>query len=126
MTSNASMWRYDVDNDTMSATMKPAKEFYELDVGQPNAESQLVTPSDRRLVTCGRFRPAQGGAEYTEERVCGIRGVFRPAQGGADDTEERVCCMVSLFDVFPRQAVESNALSTSRPRRTATWRGRGT
>ena len=74
-----------------------------------------MTPSERRLVTCGLFRPAQGGAEDTKECVCGIRGVFRPAQGGADDTEERVYSMVSLFDVFPRQAVESDALLFSRP-----------
>ena len=36
-------------------------------------------------------------------------GKLRPAQGGAEGTEERVYSMVSL-DVFPRQAVESNAL----------------
>ena len=78
------------DTDTMSATMKPAKELHKLGVGQPTAVCQLmVVPSRRQLVT-----------------------LFRPAQGGAEDTEERVLAygMVSPDDVFPRQAAESNAL----------------
>ena len=56
----------------MSALVKLAKETYEsCDIGHPAAECQLmVLPSKRKLVTqrC-ELRPAQGGAEDTEERV---------------------------------------------------------
>ena len=64
--------RSDVDKDTMSAAVKLAKEVDELDIGQPTAECQLMTLSERRLVTRGELRPAQGGAEDTEERVYGM------------------------------------------------------
>ena len=53
----------------MSATVKLAKEIDEPDIGQPTAECQLMTPSERRLVTRCELRPVQGGEEDTEERV---------------------------------------------------------
>ena len=57
----------------MSAMVKLAKTICEFcDVGQPTAEDQLMTPSERRLVTRGVLRPAQGRAEDTEERVYGM------------------------------------------------------
>ena len=51
--------RSDVDKDTMSATMKPAKEFHELDVGQPNVECQLMVLHSRRQLVArrGELRP---------------------------------------------------------------------
>ena len=56
--------------DTMSATVKPAKEFHETDVGQPTAACQLmVCPSRSTLVTKGAA-PTRG-AKDTEERVYG-------------------------------------------------------
>ena len=65
--------RNDVCKDTMSAMMKLATKICEFcDVNQPTAESQLMTPPERRLVTRGVLRPAQDGAEDTEERVCGM------------------------------------------------------
>ena len=67
----------------MSATMKLAKEFHELDVGQPTAECPLVCPCRRTLVTRCKHRPAQGGAEDTEERVLALMessGTFRAEQ----------------------------------------------
>ena len=65
--------RNDVDKDTMSAMVKLAKKICGFcDVGQPTAESQLMTPSERRLASRGVPRPAQGGAEDTEERVYGV------------------------------------------------------
>ena len=59
----------DVAEETMSATVKLAKEIDEPDIGQPTAECQLMTPSERRLVTRCELRPVQGGEEDTEERV---------------------------------------------------------
>ena len=56
------------DKNTMSATMKPAKEFHEFDVGQPTAVCHLmVVPSRRQLVSL--FRPAQGGADTSGKFV---------------------------------------------------------
>ena len=55
----------------MSGTVKLAKEIDELhDIGLPTAECPSRTPSEKRRVTqrCD-LRPAQGGAEDTEERV---------------------------------------------------------
>ena len=46
-----------------------AKEFHELDVGQPTAECPFVCLSRRTLVTRGELRPVQSGAEDTVERV---------------------------------------------------------
>ena len=59
----------DVAEETMSATVKLSKEIDEPDIGQPTAECQLMTPSERRLVTRCELRPVQGGEEDTEERV---------------------------------------------------------
>ena len=53
----------------MSATVKLAKEIDEPDIGQPTAEGQLMTLSERRLVTRCELRPVQGGEEDTEVRV---------------------------------------------------------
>ena len=53
----------------MSATVKLAKEIDEPDIGQPTAECQLMTLSERRLVTRCDLQPVQGGEKDTEERV---------------------------------------------------------
>jgi len=56
--------------ETMSATVKLAKEMDEPDIDQPTAECQLMTPSEKRLVTQrDELRPVQGRAEDTDERV---------------------------------------------------------
>ena len=74
--------------DTMSATVKPAKEFHETDVGQV-----IVCPSTRTLDT---KRPAP-----TRE------GWSRRHRGACNGDEVRHGVPI---DVFPRQAAESNAL----------------
>ena len=85
--------------DTMSTMVKPAKEFHEFDVGQPTAACQvMVCPSRRTLVTKGPAPTREGWSRRH-------RGAFL-RHGDADD-------------VFPRQAVESNALLFSLDQPTA-------
>ena len=82
----------------MSTMVKPAEEFHEFDVEQPTAACQAMV--------C----PFQMNAGYEE-------GQLRPAKGGAEETEERVCGMVTLTtssrDKLWR-AMLSCSLSTSR------------
>ena len=60
----------DVVKDTMSTTLKLAKEIDEPDISKPTAECQLMTPSERSLFTQGcELQTVQGGAEDTDERV---------------------------------------------------------
>ena len=61
----------DVAEETMSAMVKLAKDQLEpYDIGQPTAECQLMTPSERSLVTQrDELRPVQGRAEDTDECV---------------------------------------------------------
>ena len=60
----------EVAEETMSAVVKLAKEIDEpRDIGQPTAECQLMTPSERRPVTRCELQPVQGRAEDIDERV---------------------------------------------------------
>ena len=61
----------DVAEDQVSTMVKLTKDPLELyDIAQPTAECQLMTPSERSLVTqeC-ELRPVKDGAEHTDERV---------------------------------------------------------
>ena len=59
----------DVAEETMSATVKLAKEIHEpYDTSQLTAECQLMTPSEKSLVTRCELRPVQG-REDTKKRV---------------------------------------------------------
>ena len=60
----------DVAEETMSVTVKLARDPLEpSDIRQPTAECQLMTPSERRVVTRCELRPVQGREEDTEQRV---------------------------------------------------------
>ena len=84
-----------LDKNTMSTAVKPAKEFHEFDVGQRTAACQMmVCPSRRTLVTTRRPAPTREGWSRRHRGACLGDGV----RHGVPD------------DVFPRQAVESNAL----------------
>ena len=99
--------------DTMSATMKPAKEFHEIDVGQPTAACQPMVSLQEKAVYDEEASSDPRWAEHKTPRSVSAAMVHG---------------MVVTDDVFPRQAVESNALlflsQTSRPRRLVTWSSR--
>ena len=77
--------------NTMSSMVMPAKEFHETDDGQPTAACQvLLCPSRKKLVTTKKPAPTREGWSRRHRGACLRHG----------DTD----------DVFPRQAVESNAL----------------
>ena len=64
----------DVAKDTMSVTVKLAKEIDEPDINQPTAECHLMAwPHERRRVgqRCD-LQPAQGGAEDTNKTCLGV------------------------------------------------------